>query len=385
MEYRELIEQEQKGIKSVVYSFDSIFRLKGKISFKRLILDMDNSKLSEADILRRTRAMLEMTLISSRKTNPAVYTMLKDKSYYDSVLTIVRRYSALNDKIYVIDKQDIEYYDELIEDGVLDELQELDNLFINDTETEFHVFNIVCNNKLYYCEIPNLKHENRRNKDEGHLIRLFSPNGDDEKLLEPIYSAYISIESNKGKLDITNKEVNINCACEDCQYFKDSTGKIYKDGSKKTGCSWLMTNKCNEFKYSLKPEELLAAAMSIIYANNHKSDAISISRHNNNNTNRVATLSSTDKDVTVYIKEFYDIIREIRAEDDEKELENTSENKEKTYTSPREHERKGHYVHYKSGKVVFRKGCTVNKGKDKTTYKVKVNKQTKDKYNSKNT
>ena len=40
-----------------------------------------------------------------------------------------------------------------------------------------------------------------------------------------------------------------------------------------------------------------------------------------------------------------------------------------THCSPREHIRKGHYRHYKSGKVVFIAESIINKGHDKTLYK----------------
>lgn len=46
-----------------------------------------------------------------------------------------------------------------------------------------------------------------------------------------------------------------------------------------------------------------------------------------------------------------------------------NEGEKQHHSSPREHERSGHYRHYKSGKVVYIQPTTVNKGHEKVIYR----------------
>ena len=382
MNYSDIIAEEKAGLRRDANKIDTLFRLKKKSTFKKLYDDIDRGLVKESDLFRRVYAMLEMTLLSSRQKNRELFVLLQDTSFTNSILVSARRYLALYAKIFVIDRDDIEYFDALLDNEYVNITEELNNFFGDDTENALFACNIICDNNIYYVSIPNLKCESKY-KDELKTIKLYSSSDQGKKGFEPVYTAHIDLDNSTDRIEIADKKIKVACNCAECKYFQESDIK-HEDESRTTKCSWLNTNYCKGFNTRLRPEELFQAALSIIYALNHREEINNILNLGAKSETEMRDCFTTE-DSYLYIKTLYNEIKKVvkldeelktddKADTDKEELE-TDKLKE---TAPRrEHERKGHYVHYKNGKVVYRRGCTVNKGKEKTTYKVKVSKDAK--------
>lgn len=373
--YSELFETERYNIRRELAIYDNMFRTGSKNSFKNLLNDIDKGKASQEDIFRRVTAILQIALLSNRIKNTKAKDLLHEQGKLDAILTMVQRYKVSYSSIFVVDKDDLDYFDALLDEGFVDEAKELYNLFDTDTENMSFAMNIVCGDSLYFCVVPNLNY-NGKHKDAYRSISLYSSDKQISELVEPIYTAEVGLNAEHKRLEITYKKVatmSTNEVCKNCKECKEKLLNEFDDGSRRIRCNWLETNKCKAFDKRLRPEELLESVLSVVYAFNHRNE-----HTGNKESSNIKLLDSQTKEnnepVIVYIRDTLDEVRKLRGEHRQGGV---------SHASPREHQRKGCIVKYKSGKIGYRKGCTVNKGKTKTTYKIKASKELKERLDNK--
>lgn len=375
-EYNELFEAERSNIRRELTMYDSWFKNCGKNTFKNLLNDIDKGKASQEDIFRRVTAILQIAILSNRIKNSKAKELLHTQGKLDAILTMIQRYKVSYSYVYVVDRSDLEYFDALLDEGFIDEAKELYDLFGTDTENMSFAMNIVCNNNLYFCVVPNL-HYNGKHKDAYRSISLYSSDSRMTTLEEPIYTAEVGLSAEHKRLEITYKNtatMSTSDTCKNCKQCKDNLVDEFDDGSRRIKCNWIETNKCKAFSNRLRPEELLQSVLAVVYAFNHRNEYVE-----NKERSNIKLLDSQTKEnnnsVIIYIRDTLEEVRRIRGE----------HRTGVSHVSPREHQRKGCMVRYKSGKIGYRKGCTVNKGKEKTTYEVRVSKKVKNRINNEDT
>lgn len=361
----ELIDSRKRVLIGQLKGYDSTLKLKGNNSFFSIMQDIDSGKYieyGERSLYDRLSKVEAFAILKCERTNNMrAKKFITAQKTLDEIHDIIGEYVSLHSDIYTLSEDEVKYFESIANtekdrlDIVIDTFK---SLCLNKYE-----FITMYNSRLYSCKIYN-------SDDNINGISLdVWVSYSDKDIPTSAYRYRLTIDKNNTE-EITRDMTNL-CLNKGCVFHKTSPYEEYVDGSKEVLCTNEDCKKCDAFKDTLRPDELVTVACAVLYAISLRNSSTRVEIENAPKYEPIP-LPESDKDVVIYLDKYYDEIRKTRVKVyDDNYIPGT-------HASPREHIRKSCIVHRKNGKTFERKGCIVNEGHTKTSYTIKATKRSKE-------
>ena len=370
----QLIEERKRYIESHVKTLDNLLKLKGKNQLTYILNmiksnEIDESFDLETELNKRVKLGFK-TLDIQRKYKE--YSRAKEQYDNHAPITLLDEYKSLCGTVFNI-SNDLDH-NSLSLDNAYSIINRITNKY-RLGEEDYYTIAFNHKDKLFiastcYRKIPvvvGYENEYEPTRFEGERKTLEIVGGCGDKTSD------FRIEIVLFKDSIEVAEECYMCNHSDCPKFaKIAINKIFSgyrssDNSTVILCDKEDICKCDNFKNVLNPYNAIKIYALLLQAYDNRSykktSADYVREMLGEKVERTLTLPTTtsDKNVIIYVD------RQCKLSNNNCAL----GTKHKSHASPREHERAGCEVHYASGKVGTRRGCTVNKGQTKTTYEVR--------------
>ena len=337
---KELINKHAESIKSTITGFDNSIKCP-KSKFMSIITDIDNNTSIEEHTIHNKFNSLNRTMgfYLLRKNKRSVAEWLQNNSV--TILHTLYVYRALKNSVISVDDS---IYDWYLKENIFS------NIIIENEEFTSFIFHI--NNHLYFVEKFN------DNIEISTITDVTSNN------VEPGYNLVHDKDSDT---------LRVLCNNTQCPRWKNCLDKAYDDKSKYCGCSISDTQKCGYFnKFNIiGPLDAVSYAEAIVYCMKHRSYTESENKRDDDEYEHIPRPERID-DVVIY----YGFNNPNNKSKNNNELFDIPA----SHASPREHDRRGgtRRGYYRKDGTWVRpttfKATVVNKGHNKTNYKLKEKK-----------